>query len=83
MAKCGCVMHKERDSPSIYGYEINGWSDVENNIEMYFNCTSCINEMPDDVSPAEYANTQMGFTKDGKIQVWCNRHNINVAVLSK
>lgn len=53
-----------------------------NQIETYMNCRKCVAELPDGVSPKEYARTQIGVLHDGRLQVWCNRHECNVAVLS-
>lgn len=60
-------------------------SDLSNNnqIEMYLHCSLCLQEWEADpkiktvMSPAEYARTQSGWTKQG-LQVWCNRHECNV-----
>lgn len=52
----------------------------EPSIIQWFSCGECLKEIEAlklDVSPAEYANTQAGFTKQG-LQVWCNRHNLSV-----
>ena len=44
----------------------------------FIDCSRCLENLPKDKSPAEYANTQMGFTEKG-FQIWCNRHNLDVA----
>ena len=51
---------------------------MSNQIEMYFHCGKCINELPKDVSPKEYARLSIGRTKDG-LQIWCNRHDAEIA----
>jgi hypothetical protein len=33
--------------------------------------------MPDGESPASWARLSVGFSKEG-MQVWCERHNMNV-----
>ena len=48
-----------------------------NEIELYFQCSQCLDELPYGVSPAEYANLNVGWSKPG-IQVWCNRHDCNI-----
>lgn len=53
--------------------------DTPNTITAYMNCKQCIHEKPDSLSAAEWARTNVGITKDGHIQVWCVRHNTNVA----
>lgn len=49
-----------------------------NCIKRYFQCAKCIKELPPGVSPQEWARFNVGFTPQG-IQVWCVRHNCNVA----
>jgi hypothetical protein len=44
-------------------------------IRTFFHCRKCLLEKPADVSPAEWSRTQTGYTADGSIQVWCNRHD--------
>lgn len=43
-------------------------------INLYFHCKECFKELPDGMSPKEYADTQAGWTKQG-FQIWCNRHD--------
>ena len=59
-----------------------------NAIGVYLHCGRCLEELKRGVTeagalvaqqaPAEYARTQIGITDDG-FQVWCNRHDCNVA----
>ena len=64
----------------------------ENNIENYYHCKICINELLNATStkdlsmidpklsqytPRTYARLEVGLTKQG-FQVWCVRHNLNV-----
>lgn len=46
-------------------------------IASYIHCGKCLEELPSDQSPAEYADYSVGFTRLG-IQVFCNRHQVNV-----
>lgn len=46
-------------------------------ITAYMHCKQCLDELPDGVSPKDWARTQTGWTPRG-IQIWCNRHEINV-----
>ncbi len=46
-------------------------------IESYLHCVKCLDEKPDDVTPVDWAETMVGWTKQG-IQLWCKRHNTNV-----
>lgn len=43
----------------------------------YLHCGKCLDELPEDKSPREYASLEVGFSKLG-IQIWCKRHECNV-----
>lgn len=47
-------------------------------ITAYMHCGKCIDELPRGVSPSEYQRLEIGLTDIG-LQVWCKRHNLNVA----
>lgn len=47
-------------------------------IGAYFHCGQCLNEKPDDVSPRDWSRTQTGLLPDGRIRVWCVRHDREV-----
>jgi hypothetical protein len=49
-------------------------------IASYLHCAKCLKERPDDVTPAEWSRTQVGPHAKG-FQVWCVRHDCNVAVI--
>lgn len=49
----------------------------DNAIQMFFHCAKCIEEKPNNVSPREWAQLEVGWTKLG-LQVWCRRHERNV-----
>lgn len=49
-----------------------------NGIATFFHCSRCIDEKPNGQSPQEWARLSIGFTKEG-LQVWCVRHDMNVA----
>jgi|TARA_Y100000401_G_scaffold21577_1_gene14439 hypothetical protein len=51
---------------------------VLNQIGAYIHCKKCLNELPEDQSPSEFAKTQTGWTEKG-LQIWCNRHDLNIA----
>lgn len=53
---------------------------VPEEISAYLHCTKCLAERPADVSPREYARTQIGVHAKG-FQVVCTRHDVNIAVL--
>jgi hypothetical protein len=48
----------------------------------YMNCVRCMAEKPDDISPQQWARQQLAVTKDGRLQLWCTRHNCNIALIS-
>ena len=55
-------------------------NEVPNNIVSFIHCKLCLEEFyaqPSDLSPREYAQVEIGFTKPG-IQVWCKRHEVNI-----
>jgi hypothetical protein len=47
-------------------------------IGAFIHCGQCLTERPADISPRDYGRLEIGFTKLG-IQVWCRRHECNVA----
>lgn len=49
----------------------------EPEIQTYFHCAMCIEELPEGMSPQEYGLTESGWTAQG-FQVWCQRHNANI-----
>lgn len=50
---------------------------VKLEILSYLHCRRCLQERPGWVSPAEYAELEVGWTMVG-LQIWCRRHNVNV-----
>lgn len=51
---------------------------MEREISAFLHCAKCIKEKPPGISPQDYARLSVGWTKLG-FQVWCNRHDENVA----
>jgi len=51
-----------------------------NDIQRFFHCKQCLNELPDNTSPREWVRIEAGWTKEG-LQVWCVRHEMNVISL--
>jgi hypothetical protein len=47
-------------------------------IDTFFHCKQCMEELPAGISPREWNRSETGFTSHG-IQVWCTRHNTNIA----
>lgn len=54
-----------------------------NGIEAFIHCARCLDEWEgiEGLAPRDYAWTQIGVRADGNLQVWCNRHACNVAVI--
>jgi hypothetical protein len=55
---------------------------VPQQAHMYMHCGKCLEEMPDGVSPKNWARQQLAVTKEGRFQLWCTRHNCNIALIS-
>ena len=49
----------------------------EHRIESYLHCGKCVDEIPGDISPRDWAQLEVGWTVEG-IQIWCRRHECNV-----
>jgi len=47
-------------------------------VSFWLHCARCIKEVPVGMSPKEYSRQQSGVTEDGRIIVWCNRHEMEV-----
>ena len=59
-------------------------------VETWMHCGKCLEEwksLPTDArgdrqwSPKDYARQQVGIQRNGHLQIWCNRHECNVAIL--
>lgn len=50
-------------------------------ISLYLHCRMCIAEVPEGLSPADYQRTEVGVLADGRIRIWCLRHEEEVATL--
>lgn len=46
-------------------------------ISAYMHCSKCLEELPSDMSPQQYAAFDIGWTRQG-LQVWCYRHKANI-----
>lgn len=60
---------------------INSDISIQNAGTAAFNCVRCLTELPKGQSPFDYAKQQVSVTADGNLQVWCNRHDINIALI--
>lgn len=48
-----------------------------NCIETFIHCSECLQILPPNTSPREWADLEVGFTPLG-LQIWCKRHECNV-----
>jgi hypothetical protein len=46
-------------------------------INIFFHCRKCIEELPKGVSPRDFIKVEVGLTSVG-VQVWCQRHECNI-----
>lgn len=58
--------------------QIDGRASTPLQITTYLHCAKCLRELPVGTSPMDYQRVQVGLTEYG-IQVWCTRHDLNVA----
>ena len=47
----------------------------------YLQCKLCLAELPDGISPSDFARQEVALTDVG-IQVWCKRHECNIVQIS-
>ncbi len=50
---------------------------TDNSIVSFMHCSRCLDEIPEGVSPREWAQLEAGWTNPG-FQVWCKRHELNI-----
>lgn len=48
----------------------------------YIHCHRCLQEIPGDVSPKDWARLSVGIRRDGSVQITCVRHGCNVDIMS-
>lgn len=47
----------------------------------FLHCAKCLAELPSGESPKSWARQQASISRDGRIQIWCTRHDVNIAVV--
>jgi hypothetical protein len=47
----------------------------------YMHCALCMRDKPDGITPQKWARQQLAVTKEGQLQLWCVRHDVNIALL--
>lgn len=50
---------------------------TKNEIQAFFHCKKCVEELPEDMSPQAFIYIEAGWTTEG-FQVWCLRHDLNI-----
>ena len=71
--------------PARMTFGVDSTANAPERIQAYFNCAQCLTEIKEHhlpVSPREYKRLDIGFTADGILQVWCTRHECNVALVN-
>ena len=48
----------------------------------YAHCSVCLSERPADIAPRDWARQQLSIGRDGRMQLWCTRHDINITTMS-
>ena len=48
----------------------------------YLSCAMCMEELPEDMSPREYGNLEIGINIDNQMLVGCARHDKHVAAFT-
>ena len=66
------------DTPRLYWYQ----GDAPNAIATYMCCKHCALERPPNESVSEHSRLSVGLQANGNIQIWCERHQCSVAILS-
>lgn len=47
-------------------------------IEKFLHCKKCWENKPPHLSMRDYARLSVGMTQEGTLQVWCERHDMEV-----
>lgn len=64
---------------------VNGDEEEPERIQAYFNCAKCLADIKDfnlPTSPRQYKRLDIGFIGRDVLQVWCTRHECNVALIT-
>jgi hypothetical protein len=48
----------------------------------FMSCQECMNELPDDMSPREYGNLEIGINIDNQLLIGCVRHEKHVGAFT-
>jgi hypothetical protein len=56
--------------------------DIPDQGKSFMHCKRCIDELPEGESPMSWARQQLAIRHDGKLQLRCTRHDINIDVIS-
>jgi hypothetical protein len=47
----------------------------------FLHCGKCLKEQPVGTTPREWARQQLAITPEGHFQLWCTRHDCNIALI--
>lgn len=56
-------------------------SDVPDTGHQFMHCAKCLSERPEDQTPREWARQQLSVLGDGRLQLRCTRHDLNIATI--
>lgn len=56
-------------------------ADVPDTGAQYFQCARCMFEIPDGAAPVDWARQQLSILQDGRLQLRCTRHSLNIATM--
>lgn len=48
----------------------------------YCHCGQCLDERPSDISPRDFARQQLSIAPDGRLQLRCTRHDLNITTMT-
>jgi hypothetical protein len=64
----------------IVRVQADGSRGLPNRIETFIHCAHCIETRPPTTPARDWAKLEIGIDDEGNIQVWCVRHDVNIAV---
>ena len=59
--------------------KVDSRKSVGNKIHQFMHCRECIEEKPFEARPRDWMRFEIGLTDEGTLQIWCVRHECNVA----
>jgi len=62
-------------------FSVTTKADERDGIDSFMHCALCMRTKPTTTTARDWARLAVGVRGDGGLQIWCVRHNRNVAVL--